>query len=35
MKKSNGLIYTAGVSLEFAKDYNRNINATVGIGYKF
>ena len=34
-EKINGLIYTAGVSLEFAKDYNRNINATVGIGYKF
>ena len=34
-EKTNGLIYTAGVSLEFAKDYNRNINATVGIGYKF
>lgn len=34
-EKTNGLIYTAGVSLEFAKDYNRNINATIGIGYRF
>ena len=35
LEKISGVIYTAGVSLEFAKDYNRNINATVGIGYKF
>ena len=34
-EKTNGLIYTAGVSLEFAKDYNRNVNATIGIGYRF
>ena len=35
LEQINGMIYTVGVSLEFAKDYNRNINATVGIGYKF
>ena len=35
LEQTNGMIYTAGVSLEFAKDYNRNVNATVGIGYKF
>ncbi len=35
LEQINGMIYTAGVSLEFAKDYNRNVNATVGIGYKF
>ena len=34
-EKTNGLIYTAGVSLEFAKDYNRNVNTTIGIGYRF
>ncbi|MGL5054714.1 MAG: autotransporter domain-containing protein [Fusobacteriaceae bacterium] len=35
LEQSSGMIYTAGVSLEFAEDYNRNVNATVGIGYKF
>lgn len=35
IEKTNGVIYTAGVSMEFAEEYNRNINATVGIGYKF
>lgn len=35
LEQTNGMIYTAGVSLEFAKDYNRNVSATVGIGYKF
>ncbi|MGL5718365.1 MAG: autotransporter domain-containing protein, partial [Paraclostridium sp.] len=35
LEQVNGMIYTAGISLEFAKDYNRNVNATVGIGYKF
>ena len=35
LEQTNGMIYTAGVSLEFAKDYNRNVNVTVGIGYKF
>ncbi len=35
LEQTNGMIYTAGVSLEFAEDYNRNINATVGVGYKF
>ena len=35
LEQTNGMIYTAGISLEFAKDYNRNINATVGMGYKF
>lgn len=35
LEQTNGMIYTAGVSLEFAKNYNRNVNATVGIGYKF
>ena len=35
LEQTNGMIYTAGVSLEFAKDYNRNVNATVGMGYKF
>lgn len=35
LEKTNGIIYTAGVNLEFAKDYNRNMNITVGIGYKF
>ena len=31
----NGMIYSAGVDFEFAKDYNRNINVTLGMGYKF
>ena len=35
LEQTNGMIYTAGVSMEFAKDYNRNVNATVGVGYKF
>ena len=35
LEQTNGMIYSAGVSLEFAKDYNRNVNATVGVGYKF
>ncbi|MGL4903284.1 MAG: hypothetical protein ACRC3I_09485, partial [Cetobacterium sp.] len=35
LEQMNGMIYTAGVSVEFAKDYNRNVNVTVGIGYKF
>lgn len=35
LEKTNGFIYTAGLSLEFAKDYNRNFNATLGMGYKF
>ena len=35
LEQINGMIYTAGVGLEFAKDYNRNINVTVGVGYKF
>ena len=35
LEQTNGIIYTAGVSLEFAKDYNRNVNAIVGVGYRF
>ena len=35
IEKNNGMIYTAGVSLEFAKDYNRNVEASIGVGYKF
>lgn len=35
VEAQNGMIYSAGVSMEFAKDYNRNINTTLGIGYKF
>ncbi|MGL5055742.1 MAG: hypothetical protein ACRC54_08715, partial [Fusobacteriaceae bacterium] len=35
IEQESGMIYTAGVSIEFAKDYNRNVSATVGIGYKF
>ena len=35
LEQTNGMIYTAGVSIEFSKDYNRNVNATIGIGYKF
>lgn len=35
LEKTNGMIYTAGVSLEFAKDHNRNANATLGMGYRF
>ncbi|MGL4935585.1 MAG: autotransporter domain-containing protein [Cetobacterium sp.] len=35
LEQTNGMIYTAGVSLEFAKNYNRNLNTTLGIGYKF
>ena len=35
LEQTNGIIYTAGVSIEFSKDYNRNVNATIGIGYKF
>lgn len=34
-EQTNGMIYTAGVSLEFSKDYNRNFNTNLGIGYKF
>lgn len=29
------MIYTLGVGYEFAKDNNKNITATVGLGYKF
>lgn len=35
LEQLNGMIYTTGVSMEFAKDYNRNINVIIGIGYKF
>ena len=35
LEQTNGIIYTAGVSIEFSKDDNRNVNATMGIGYKF
>ncbi|MGL5123887.1 MAG: autotransporter domain-containing protein [Fusobacteriaceae bacterium] len=35
LEQNNGMIYTTGISLEFSKDYNRNVSATVGIGYKF
>lgn len=34
-EKNNGMIYTGGASIEFSKDYNRNISATIGIGYRF
>lgn len=34
-EQSNGMIYSAGVNFEFAKDNNRNVNITTGIGYKF
>ena len=34
-EKTNGMIYTLGVGYEFAKDNNKNITATVGLGYKF
>ncbi|MBC2856961.1 autotransporter outer membrane beta-barrel domain-containing protein [Cetobacterium sp. 2A] len=35
LEQTSGMIYTAGVSMEFAKDYNRNASATIGLGYKF
>lgn len=35
LEQINGMIYTVGVNIEFAKDCNKNINATVGVGYKF
>ncbi len=35
VEQDKGIIYSAGVNYEFAKDYNRNINVSVGIGYKF
>ena len=35
LEQINRMIYTAGMSLEFTKDYNRNVNTTIGIGYKF
>ena len=34
-EKTNGMIYTLGIGYEFAKDNNKNITATVGLGYKF
>ena len=34
-EKTTGMIYLVGVSLEFAKDYNRNLDVNVGLGYKF
>ncbi|MGL4863554.1 MAG: autotransporter domain-containing protein [Cetobacterium sp.] len=35
LEQQNGMIYSAGVDFEFADDYNRNITANIGIGYKF
>ena len=29
------MIYLAGVIFEFAKYYNRNVNVSLGLGYKF
>lgn len=35
LEQTNGIIYKGGMNFEFAKDYNRNISATIGVGYKF
>jgi hypothetical protein len=35
VEQDKGMIYSAGINYEFAKDYNRNINVSVGVGYKF
>ena len=29
------MIYTLGLGYEFAKDNNKNVTGTVGLGYKF
>ncbi len=34
-EKTNGMIYTLGVGYEFAKDNNKNVTGTLGLGYKF
>lgn len=34
-EKTNGMIYTLGLGYEFAKDNNKNVTGTVGLGYKF
>ncbi|WP_297406947.1 autotransporter outer membrane beta-barrel domain-containing protein [uncultured Cetobacterium sp.] len=34
-EQPNGIIYSAGVNFEFAKDNNRNVNTTLGLGYRF
>lgn len=34
-ERVNGMIYTAGMDFEFAKDYNRNVSLQVGVGYRF
>ena len=34
-ERVNGMIYTAGIDFEFAKDYNRNVSLQVGVGYRF
>ena len=35
LEQDNGMLYSIGANYEFAKDYNRNLNVTVGLGYKF
>jgi hypothetical protein len=34
-EQTNGMIYNAGVSYEFAKDNNKNVSVVLGVGYKF
>ena len=34
-EKTNGMIYTLGIGYEFAKDNNKNVTGTAGLGYKF
>lgn len=35
IEQTKGMIYSAGINYEFAKDNNQNISAKIGIGYKF
>lgn len=35
IEQVNGVIYSGGISLEFAKGHNKNLNMTLGLGYKF
>lgn len=34
-EKNNGMIYGAGISFEFGKNYNRSLMGNISIGYKF
>ena len=35
LEQSNGMIYSGGIGMEFSKDYNRNMNISISVGYKF